>query len=37
MSFALFPPEFNSGLIYTGPGAGALLAAAARDSLAGDL
>jgi PPE-repeat protein len=38
MSFALFPPEVNSGLIYAGPGSGALLAAAtAWDSLAEDL
>jgi PPE-repeat protein len=38
MSFAIFPPEINSGLIYTGPGSGSLLAAAsAWNSLASDL
>ncbi|CAJ1505196.1 PPE family protein [[Mycobacterium] holstebronense] len=29
MSFSVFPPEINSGLIYTGPGSGPLLEAAA--------
>lgn len=29
MSFSIFPPEINSGLIYTGPGSGPLLEAAA--------
>jgi PPE-repeat protein len=38
MSFAIFPPEINSGLIYTGPGSGSLLSAAsAWNSLASDL
>jgi PPE-repeat protein len=36
--FAFFPPEVNSGLMYTGPGSGPLAAtAAAWDSLATDL
>lgn len=29
MDFGLFPPEINSGRMYTGPGAGPMLAAAA--------
>lgn len=38
MVFAFFPPEVNSGLMYTGPGSGPLAAAAAAwDSLATDL
>jgi PPE-repeat protein len=38
MSFMLFPPEVNSGLMYTGAGAGPLMAAAtAWDQLAADL
>jgi PPE-repeat protein len=38
MDFALLPPEINSGLMYAGPGAGALMAAsAAWDQLAADL
>lgn len=38
MVFAFFPPEVNSGLMYTGPGSGPLAAsAAAWDSLATDL
>ena len=38
MDFAAFPPEFNSGRMYAGPGAGSLLAAAAAwDGLAADL
>ncbi|MGH7734173.1 MAG: PPE family protein [Gemmatimonadales bacterium] len=38
MSFALWPPEINSGLLYSGPGSGPMLAAgAAWDSLATDL
>lgn len=38
MSFSIFPPEFNSTAIYTGPGSGALLqAAAAWTSLSTDL
>lgn len=36
--FAFFPPEINSGLIYTGPGSGPMLAAAtAWDDLASEL
>jgi PPE-repeat protein len=38
MFFAAFPPEINSGRIYSGPGSGPLLAAAAAwDGLANDL
>lgn len=38
MDFAALPPEVNSGRMYTGPGAGPLLAAAsAWDSLASEL
>jgi PPE-repeat protein len=38
MVFAFFPPEVNSGLMYTGPGSGPLAATAvAWDSLATDL
>jgi PPE-repeat protein len=36
--FAAFPPEINSGLMYAGPGAGPMIAAAAAwDALADDL
>ncbi len=38
MFFAAFPPEINSGRMYTGPGSGPMLAAAAAwDGLADDL
>jgi len=38
MDFALLPPEINSGRIYTGPGSGPMLAAAAAwDGLASEL
>ncbi|HEY0227617.1 MAG TPA: PPE domain-containing protein, partial [Mycobacterium sp.] len=38
MDFGLLPPEVNSGLMYTGPGAGPLLAAAAGwDAVAAEL
>ena len=38
LDFGAFPPEFNSGRMYSGPGPGPLLAAAeAWDSLASDL
>ncbi|WP_343602773.1 PPE family protein [Mycobacterium sp.] len=38
MDFALLPPEINSGRMYTGPGAGPMLAAAAAwDALAREL
>ena len=38
MFFAAFPPEINSGRMYTGPGSGPLLAAAAAwDDLASEL
>ncbi|HEX7322711.1 MAG TPA: PPE domain-containing protein [Mycobacterium sp.] len=37
MSFAALPPEINSGLMYTGPGSGSILAAAtAWDGLAAE-
>ena len=38
MFYAAFPPEFNSGRMYTGPGSGSMLAAAAAwDGLATEL
>ncbi len=38
MDFAFLPPEVNSGRMYTGPGAGPMLAAAAAwDDLAAEL
>nr|WP_068206663.1 PPE domain-containing protein [Mycobacterium alsense] len=38
MDFALFPPEFNSGRMYAGPGSGPMVAAAsAWDGLAAEL
>ena len=38
MFYGAFPPEFNSGRMYTGPGAGSMLAAAAAwDDLATEL
>lgn len=38
MDFGLLPPEVNSGLIYTGPGSGPMLAAVAGwDALAAQL
>jgi PPE-repeat protein len=38
MSFSLFPPEYNSAMMFTGAGSGPLLeAASAWDSLAADL
>ncbi|WP_025736385.1 PPE family protein [Mycobacterium genavense] len=38
MDFALLPPEINSGLMYTGPGSGPMLAAAASwDAVAAEL
>ncbi|ORV45128.1 hypothetical protein AWC02_14560 [Mycolicibacter engbaekii] len=38
MDFALLPPEINSGRMYTGPGAGPMLAAAAAwDAVAAEL
>lgn len=38
MDFGIYPPEINSGRMYTGPGAGPMLAAAqAWDSLADEL
>jgi PPE-repeat protein len=38
MDFAVLPPEINSGLMYTGPGSGPMLAAAASwDDLAAEM
>jgi PPE-repeat protein len=38
MDFGVLPPEINSGMMYAGPGAGSMLAAAASfDALAADL
>ncbi len=38
MDFGSLPPEVNSGLMYTGPGAGPMLAAAAGwDAVAAEL
>ncbi|HYX99496.1 MAG TPA: PPE domain-containing protein, partial [Mycobacterium sp.] len=38
MDFATLPPEVNSGLMYTGPGSGPMIAAAASwDSLAAEV
>ena len=38
MFYAAFPPEINSGRMYTGPGSGSMLAAAAAwDGLATEL
>ncbi|MFY9766034.1 MAG: PPE domain-containing protein, partial [Mycobacterium sp.] len=38
MDFAFLPPEINSGRMYTGPGPGPMLAAAAAwDDLAAEL
>ena len=38
MFYAAFPPEFNSGRMYTGPGSGSMRAAAvAWDGLAAEL
>ncbi len=38
MDFATLPPEVNSGLMYTGPGSGPIIAAAASwDSLASEV
>src|SRR5258708_5004448 len=38
LDFAALPPEINSGLMYTGPGSGPMLtAAAAWDDLAAEL
>jgi PPE-repeat protein len=38
MFYAAFPPEFNSGRMYAGPGSGSMLAAAAAwDGLATEL